>query len=186
MIVPLLSRGVSQPLDAFIGGLLVKPRAPRRKVMIKARMRLGASWGQVCILNISERGLGMQAAAPPVRGTYVEVRRGHHALIGCVTWAKGHRFGVRTQDCIAIDTIIGEPDLSQLPANEEAAAAPFERRAAPRPASERAERNRYLGRGLEFSFLVLLGISAAALAFETVHEALAAPISNVSAALDAG
>lgn len=148
-------------------------------------MRVAASWTQVCILNISERGIGMQAAAPPVRGTYVEVRRGHQVIIGRVAWARGHRFGVRAQDRIAVDAIICEPDLSGLQAQGQAASAPeFERRAAPRPAREWAERNRYLGRGLEFSFVVLLGISAGALAFQTVQQALAAPIASVTGALD--
>lgn len=148
-------------------------------------MRVGASWAQVCILNVSERGIGMQAAAPPVRGTYVEVRRGHQVMIGRVAWTRGHRFGMRAQDRIVVDAIIREPDLSGLQAEGQAVSAPaFERRAPRRPVSERAERNRYLGRGLEFTFVVLLGISAGALAFETVHQALAAPISSVAAALD--
>lgn len=153
--------------------------------MVQARIRIGARWAQVCILNISEHGIGMQAAAPPARGTYVEVRRGHQVMIGCVTWAKGHRFGIRTQDRNAVDAILREPELSQLEAPGGApTAAAFERRSTRRRVAESAERSRYLGRGLEFTFVTLLGISVAWVAFESVHQALAAPVRSVSAALD--
>lgn len=43
--------------------------------MIKARIRVGASWHDVCILNLSRRGVGIQSADPAGSGTYVEIRR---------------------------------------------------------------------------------------------------------------
>lgn len=54
----------------------MKPRELRRKVLISARMRTGASWGDVCLLNLSSRGVLAQAAVPPPKGAYIEVRRG--------------------------------------------------------------------------------------------------------------
>ena len=36
----------------------VKPREERQKVMVKARMRSGASWNDVCNLNVSLHGAG--------------------------------------------------------------------------------------------------------------------------------
>ena len=58
----------------------MKPREERQKVMVKARMRSGTSWHDVCILNLSVHGLGIQAAEPPERGTYVEICRGSQAM----------------------------------------------------------------------------------------------------------
>ena len=69
-------------------------------------MLAGAAWSDVCIVNLSSRGAGLQCACPPVRGTYVEIRRGSHVLVGQVMWSAGHRFGVRTQDRLAVNAII--------------------------------------------------------------------------------
>ena len=57
--------------------------------MIRARMRSGVSWHDVCILNLSRRGLGIQAAEPPQRGAYVEIRRGKHVILGLAASALG-------------------------------------------------------------------------------------------------
>ena len=159
----------------------VKPREPRRKVLIKARMRVGASWNDVCILNISPRGLSMQASAPPPPGTYLEVRRGEHEIMACVVWVNHHRFGVRTQDVLAIEYIINQPDRS------EAAPSPDEpipeRRQAPRSAAERHESSRLLSRAMEFAVMGVFAASAAVVTFSTVAEVLQRPLADTSAAL---
>lgn len=147
-------------------------------------MRADGCWSEVCVLNIGERGVGLQASASPVRGTYVEICRGAHVLIGCVAWSNGRRFGVRTQDQIAIEEIIAEPHLSTAKGDGAPRGRPaFERRAAPRPMAERGERSRHAGRALEFTFVAILGVSAAFVAFETVHQAFAKPMSTVTATL---
>ena len=67
----------------------VKPREERQKVMIKARMRSGASWHDVCVLNVSLHGVGIQTAEAPARGTYVEIRRGPHVIVGASPGRRG-------------------------------------------------------------------------------------------------
>lgn len=77
---------------------MLKPREGRVKLLARARMRSGAGWSDVCVVNASTRGVGLQAANPPEPGHYVEIRRGANLLlIGRVIWTKGHRFGVNTQ-----------------------------------------------------------------------------------------
>ena len=144
-------------------------------------MRVGPGWVDACILNLSSRGLGMQAAAPPVRGTYVEISRGRHVLVGCVAWSKGHRFGLRTQDCVAIDAIIREPEL----AFEASVAAPrsLDYRAAQRTVRDLGERSRQSSRTIQFSFVAMIGVSAGFIAFESVHQVLAGPLTAVSVSL---
>lgn len=106
-------------------------------------------------------------------------------MIGCVSWANGHRFGIRTQDRNAVDAILRDPNLPQLEVSGGApTAAALEHSSTRRRATERAERSRFFGRGFEFTFVVLLGISMAGVIFQFVHDALAAPLSSVSAALD--
>ena len=149
--------------------------------MIKARMRVGAAWNDVCILDISPRGLAMQAAAPPPRGTYLEVRRGDHEILARVVWVNRHRFGVRTQDVLAIEQIVSRPDLSApTPCADEPIA---ERRGSQRSAAERHEASRLLSRAMEFAFLSVFAASAAVVTFSAAAEALHRPLAKASAAL---
>jgi hypothetical protein len=149
--------------------------------MIKARIRVGATWNDVCILNISPRGLSMQASAPPPRGTYLEVRRGAHEIMACVMWANHHRFGVRTQDVLPIEHIINHPDRAGA---AHCSDEPIpERRHSPRSAAERHETSRMLSRAMEFAVIGLFAASAAVVTFSTVADALQTPLADASAAL---
>lgn len=61
---------------------------------------------EACIRDISSRGLMLQAAAPPPRGTYVELVGAEQTIVGCVIWSKDRRFGVRTRDRIDVSAAI--------------------------------------------------------------------------------
>ena len=161
----------------------MKPRQQRRKVVIRAQMRSGSRWADICILNISERGLGMQCAVPPARGTYAEVRRGSHVIIGRVTWSKGHRFGISTQDALAVEAIVREPDNSNAAPAKPAPGRPADRWAAPRTRLDRHERSRNASRVMEFGFVIALGVSAAAVAFQSVELAFAEPLGRVTGSI---
>lgn len=146
-------------------------------------MRTGASWHDVCILNISARGLLLQAAAPPERGTYLEVRRGQHEILARVVWSKNQRFGVRTQDVLAIDEIIRCAD-QPAPAVKRSSDGVFvDRRTARRSTAQRHEDSRMLSRAIEFGVLGLFAASAAVATFGTVSDVLHQPLAKASAAL---
>ena len=147
-------------------------------------MRVGAAWGDVCILNISARGLGLQAATPPEKGDYIELRRGTHVIIARVAWTNKHRFGVHTQDRLPIEQIINEPDKSQV-VQSGASELVAERRSNPRPLHERHQQSRIASRAMEFACFVVLGVSAATVAFSAVNDRLGSPLSRISAALAA-
>jgi len=159
----------------------VKPREQRKKVLIRARMRATATWSDVCILNISSRGMQLQASRMPERGTYVEIRRGPHTIIGCVAWAERHRFGIRAQDVLFVDAIVADPsesDTSRSPT-------PYvsvERRAAPRKAAS-PDNSRLVGRAMEFACLGILVIAGGTIIYGAAESALAAPLASVSNAL---
>ncbi|QNP42404.1 hypothetical protein H9L15_08755 [Sphingomonas daechungensis] len=76
--------------------------------MIRARMRSSSAWHDVCILNVSLHGLGVQSAEPPARGTYVEIRRGRQTIVARVAWNKGHRAGLRSQDPIFLTALLND------------------------------------------------------------------------------
>jgi hypothetical protein len=150
--------------------------------MIKARMRSGASWHDVWVLNVSLHGVGIQASEPTARGTYVEIRRGPHVIVARVAWSKGRRAGLRSQDPIAIRAIVN--DLGEAPAQtNEGTGRPVERRRSPRTEHQRHDRSRFLGRAMEFACLALVAGAVALTAFGSVEQALARPLSRISDAL---
>lgn len=77
-------------------------REPRRKVLIRATMRAGGPRTDVCIRDISSRGLMAQANTPPPRGTYVDLDCAGHQVVGLVVWRKERRFGIQTRERINV------------------------------------------------------------------------------------
>ena len=152
--------------------------------MIAARLRQGSAWSDANILNISSRGLLLHASTPPSRGTYIEVRRGAHVIIGRVISAKADRFGVRAQDLLAIDQLVANASPEGHPAND-AGGVPAERRARPRPdrLEWRHAQSREKGRALQFACIAGFGLILAACAYEAVTDTLAQPLSIVSTQL---
>jgi hypothetical protein len=163
----------------------LKPREPRRKILITARMRSGSDWDDISLFNISSRGALAQAVLPPSQGTYVEIRRGPHLLLARVMWTDKHRFGVHTQDPIRIDDFISDLGGSGKAQEQVAATYAAERRATIRkpPSSDRHDRSRYLGKSLEFCFFVGACVAVTGVAFNAVRAALSEPLSQVTAKL---
>ena len=161
----------------------VKPREERQKVMIKARMRSGVSWHDVCILNLSVHGVGIQAADPPARGTYVEIRRGSQVIVARVAWSKGHRAGLRSQDAIFISAVVNDIG-SAASAPRVIGGTAIERRSAPRTTAQRHDGSRLIARTMEFACFGLAAAAVALTAFGSVEQALAQPLSQISAALN--
>ena len=103
--------------------MLFKPRESRQKVVLPARMRAGAGQVDVCIRDVSTRGMLIQAGVPPPRGTYVEILRPGYSVTGRVVWSKHHKFGIQSREKIRIAAVLerrsvprpggGEPPLNQ-------------------------------------------------------------------------
>ena len=161
----------------------MKAREPRRKVMLKARMRLGAAWRDACILDMSTRGLMIQTQDPPPGGSYLELRRGRHVIVARVMWTRDRRAGLRAQDPLPTEAIIAEPDHSAGPP----IVAGVERRAEPAARIVRGtahEESRWRSRAWEFASLALLGGLLATIAFDAVASALERPMVAVEGALE--
>lgn len=166
----------------------MKPREPRRNVWIPSRMQAGAVWVDVCIHNISSRGLLVQAEQPPAPGTYIDIRRGTQIIIGRAVWRKDKYFGVRAQERLNIESIINEPRLTSRPAVASAERAQRDRRAPTRAITQadiaaRAESSRRFASAFQFG-LLLVGCGAAAIfcALE-VREVLSRPMAAAEAAM---
>jgi hypothetical protein len=160
----------------------MKPREPRKKVMIKARMRVGAAWQDACILDMSSRGLMIQASDPPPGGSYLELRRGRHVIVARVVWSRDRRAGLRSQDPLPTEAIIAEPDQSA----GRPIAPGVERRAEPAARIVRStdhEHSRWRSRAWEFASLAVVGGVLATFAFDAVASALERPMTAVEGAL---
>lgn len=166
-----------------------RPREERIRVLIPSRMRCGADWMDIRIHNLSSRGLMAACDATPSAGSYVEVRRGSQAIIGRVVWSKEGFFGLRSQDRIAIQSIISEPRLAGRP--DFGADRPAERRSDGRLAAEaqlarRLERNRSWGSAFQFAIVALVGIAGALFAAQQVYGLLSQSTSRIEQALSGG
>lgn len=154
--------------------------------MMKARLRHGARWQDSCILNISSRGMQvlMGATPPPTPGSFVELGRGRHLIVGRVVWSAGRRIGVQTQDRLDVEAMVADPEsAAALPGKGNAP--PVERRRAPRASAQRHEQSRQHGRAIEFGSLALAVGAAAWFAASMVETALARPLGTIQAALHA-
>ena len=163
----------------------MKPREPRRKVLIAARMRAGSAWGDVCVLNVSSRGVLAQAEVPPAKGTYIEVRRGSHVIVARVVWTEKHRFGICSQDLIGVDDFVAGPEGPRSSRPSAQASGHVDSRTTTRrcASGERHEQSRAMGRSLEFCVLVGTSVALASVAFGLLRDAVANPVSKVSAVL---
>jgi hypothetical protein len=150
--------------------------------LVKARVRANATWSDACILNLSTRGMLLRAARSPVRGSYLEIRRGIHVIIARVVWAKPDRFGVQTQDPVHADSLI--VDAQKPPAQTNPQGCSFiECRAAPRPSEVKHEASRRRSHAIEFRTFLLLGAIATLVIGESVAEALGKPLAAVNSVL---
>lgn len=156
---------------------MLKKREERVKVLAKARMRDGNAWSDVCLVNLSSRGAGLQCATPPGRGSYVEIKRGSNVVIvGRVAWSNGHRFGIRTQDVIWVNAVLNDVAVEQEPPDI------GDRRAVSRTAIDH-ERSRLAARAMQSGFL-LAGVTCFALVLGgMVQSAVSRPMAMLSTAM---
>jgi hypothetical protein len=136
-------------------------------------MKQGAIWTDVCIRNMSSRGLNLQGHSPPP-GTYIELRRGRHIIVARVVWSKEREFGAQAQDMLQIDAIVrneaGAKATGILPGKTTQAST------SPKSSAQAYQHSRQLSSTIQFGFVALVGLSLAAAAVTAVQNALANPM----------
>jgi hypothetical protein len=153
-------------------------REARRKVLIRATMRAGGPRSDVCIRDISTRGIMAQASAPPPRGTYVDLDCAGHQIVGIVIWRRERRFGIRTRERINVAALAGRiaPEILT----------PQPRRAGPAPlaaAKAGAGASRALAGRMEFALIAIFAAALIAGLGITAFHALSRPLDAVSSQL---
>ncbi len=164
-----------------------RQREERITVVIPSRMRVDNCWSDVCIRNISSRGLLVAANAPPPLGSYVEIRRGTQIIIARAMWTNGQYCGLRSQEKLPVQRIITEPRLTSRPQVAIAEGASDRRRDSRRGSAgdiaERQERSRRLASAFQFVLLVAAGLGASGWAATSVYGLLGSPLAAVERAL---
>lgn len=131
-------------------------------MLIRARMRAGGPATDVCVRNVSSRGMLLLAHEVPAAGTYVEILLPDDVVVGRVMWASDRRFGIRTNERISLHRLVGAQ------ASQAAAAAVVRGRSSPAATRARADA-RDVGRSMEFIFLIgcitTIAVFAAILSF---------------------
>ena len=152
-------------------------RETRRKVLIRATMRAGGPRTDVCIRDISSRGMMVQMGAPPPRGTFVDLDCAGHQIVGLVIWRHDHRFGVQTRDKLNVHAIV-----NRLPAEALLPQRPGTRRG-PRAAARAGDASRALGGRMEFAMMALFAAALVAALGMTAFQTLSRPFDAISTML---
>jgi len=160
-----------------------KRRDERFRVLVRATMRAGGRRVDVCIRDVSLRGMCVVTAKPPPRGTVVELSGPLAPIVGEVIWASERRFGVAVGGRIDLPRLLAQ--RTNDPAPHEVVPLPAYARA-PVPKARSADENRHAGRAMQFSFMAFLVIAAAVLIGGLVYDNLAAATDRVSAAMQPG
>lgn len=154
--------------------------------MVPAQMRAGAGPVDVAIRDVSSRGMLVQSASPPPRGTYVEIIRPALQVTGRVVWSRGGRFGIQTRERISRSALLERRALPREADTGPGAPAKQRRpdkKAARRDPRQQEERSRRTGQKLQRGAL-LAGAAAAALVIgAVVYQDLSATALRVTAHL---
>jgi len=155
----------------------MKARATRHSVLIRARMRAGGRPVDVCVRNISARGMMLQCADPPPRGTYVEVAIGKTSIVGRVAWTNNRRAGVQARELIDVATYLGgavtKPSPSLLASQ----------RVRARDMAVTAEDSRAIAHNMQFVFMLFCIAAFALFLVSTAHGFLSGLFALVTKAL---
>lgn len=154
-----------------------RPRSEdRTKVMIRARLRGAGPEREVCIVDLSSRGLSATADNPPRRGDFVELAVGDIVLIGQVKWTSMRRFGLAFRERISVVGLLsGDGGSVALKDSQAAQKRDDRKRAAPGAATiaKRLEYIAFFAAGAVATFVVADYTATALHSLDDVKVALA-------------
>ena len=158
----------------------VERRDDRHKVLIRGRMRAGGLPVDVCIRNISPRGLMAQAGSAPPRGTIIEITDTVVPIVGTVTWSSGGFFGVSLRGRLDLRAFLAGKARAVQATGQDVAPAP---RQPARAAARTAEASRTIGSRMQYLFFAASAVAAACGLAQAAYAELANATSQVVQAL---
>ena len=154
----------------------VRSRELRHKVLVRASMRAGGPLTEVCVRDVSERGLMAQASVAPARGTVVEIIHAGQPIVGHVIWSKDRKFGIRTSDRVNLQVFV--KGLASSPASNGLRA-----RNAKQAIQVSADRSATLGRLMQFGGTAAFALAAAGMLASLLYDGMSTTVEQVSGAL---
>lgn len=158
-----------------------RKRERRTQIMVRARLRTGATWHDVLIMNASSRGVMITTDAALRQGGYVEIRKGVDlVIVGRMVWLRGRKAGLRTQDRLDVAALAGMRGMARQEARPST-----DRRAATRaPQPVRTpESGRHRSAVMQFAGIAVAAALAAYLAADVVHGLLSSVTAQISQAM---
>lgn len=160
----------------------VERRDPRHKVLIRVKMRAGGFPIDVCIRDVSRKGVCVVTATPPPRGTVVELTGAAFPIVGRVVWSTELRFGLEVGGRIDVSAILAQ----QAPAPRVDELVPGPAYARPvRTIAERSEASRQASSTMQYAFFCLMAAAGAMTVAHTAYASLATTSSQIIAGLEA-
>ena len=147
-------------------------------MVLPARLRVGARWTDVCILNISSRGLMIRTASLLGANNVIELRRGDQVIFARVVWRIGARAGLQSDECLPVDDILTLAQAPALQITGSGALTPERRRAA----RSFHQDSRLKGRAIEFAGTPAIAVGLAIAVFSMIESAFARPLALIRAA----
>lgn len=160
----------------------VRSREHRHKVMIGARMRAGGLPANICIRDISSKGMMIHSGASPPRGTYVEIVTPSQTIVGRVVWGNDFRFGIQTRERLQIDMMISGLRCDPALPEERPAIAHRE----PGRTVDSAAIQAFQARAFEFLTIIVFAIALVATFGMAAYRTLAQPIGAVASEISGG
>jgi hypothetical protein len=136
----------------------IERRDPRHSVLIRAKMRAGGLPVEVCIRNISSRGICVVSASPPATGTVVELTGVAMPIVGKVVWSGERRFGIAAGGKINVAAVLAQQGGG--PAPHKLVPLPAYARA-PIAVAQAAQKSRHTSNAMQFIVMAALGAAAA-------------------------
>ncbi len=79
---------------------------PRVRAMVRARLRDAEGERDVCLIDVSTRGILATTARPPQAKEFVEITMGCNSLVGQVKWSGERRFGVELRERVSVAAVV--------------------------------------------------------------------------------
>jgi hypothetical protein len=157
-----------------------RPREPRIRVHVAARMFVVDKWHDITILNISSRGLMARTNMVPPARSYVEIRRGANVtIVGKVVWRDDRHFGIRTQDRIGI-SMMSDDGAVTAAQHDPGVERRSQTRSRPLDPAEAFERSRRKAALFQFVTLTGGGVVGAIVLANVVMEVLGKPFMTIA------
>lgn len=147
------------------------------------RIRTDLGWGDAKIHNVSSRGVMGTCHSPPMRGTYIEIRRGRYVIVGRVAWSSDNRFGIRAQDTIAIGALraaIASPKTGERRRRSREEIAD---RYSTSKLTEISAGSARFARAFDFGAITITVVACAIMIADTASDVLAGPLESAGLAM---